>query len=241
MRPIRYLMRHVVIGLGEVGAALQQILECAGHDPGKKIFTEGEFDYMHVCIPYSKDFNWQVRAYAHHYNAKKIIIHSTVPIGTSKKLNALHSPIRGKHPNLAHSIVTFTKYVAGPGAAEVCAEFKTFGITALALANQDDTEAGKLMDLMQYGISILLNKEIAAFCRQHKLNFEVVYTLFNQGYNAGWEHMRHPEYVRPILKFVPGPIGGHCVAQMMELLDCQSAKYILEANKLLKEKFNDPN
>lgn len=229
-------MRHVVIGMGEVGGALRQILECAGHDPNKKIFAEGDFDVLHVCIPYSKDFDWLVRAYARQFKVNKVVIHSTVPVGTSQKLNALHSPIRGKHPNLAHSIITFVKYVAGSGAQEICEEFKKFGINAIALPNPDDTEAGKLLDLMQYGISILLAKEIAAFCDKHHLNFETVYTLFNQSYNTGWYDMRHPEYQRPILKRMDGPIGGHCVVQMMELLDTPSAKHIQAVNKILINK-----
>lgn len=231
-------MTHLVIGLGEVGAALQRVLKCEGLDPGKGIkgTMVSYYEMLHICFPYSPEFEAQVNAYKKKFNPKILVIHSTVPIGTSKKLGACHSPIRGKHPKLADSIRTFTKYVGGTQAREVAAEFSKLGLRAYPVKSSDDTEAGKLFDLMQYGISILLNKEIRKYCDAHGLDFDTVYRRFNSSYNAGWVGMAQPQFVRQILEFKPGPIGGHCVVQMMHLLDSPSAKQIIKEN----EKYGGP-
>src|SRR4051812_21023221 len=109
------MMRHLVCGCGEVGAALRSILECDGEDLALKITPRSvRYDVLHICIPYSDHFEAIVRGKQHLFSPAFTVIHSTVPIGTSEKLDALHSPVRGKHPQLEESIRTFVKYVGGP-------------------------------------------------------------------------------------------------------------------------------
>lgn len=231
-------MRHLVIGLGEVGTALRNVLQCEGLDPTKGIAPlHHKFDVLHICFPYSPNFDADVRKYGVYYlepqGENLIVIHSTVPVGTSTHLGVHHSPVRGKHPNLATSLKVFKKYVAGPQAHDVCREFKKYGIPAVPVEKPENTEAGKLIDLMQYGMSILLEKEIYAYCEKNGLDFEVVYTHFNETYNKGYSFMDSPQFVRPVLEHTPGKIGGHCVVPMMQLLDCPSAKRIIGINENL--------
>lgn len=227
-------MTHLILGLGEVGKALQNILKCHGKDAR----DDGEglnpsYDVLHICFPYSESFNEQVGTYQRRFLPTYTVIHSTVPVGTSALLGALHSPIRGRHPNLEESIKTFVKYVGGPNAAPVVKELKSFGIPAVQVENQDDTEAGKLVDLMQFGDSILLAKEIYEFCKIMGIDFEVAYTRFNRTYNEGYSALGFPQFQRPVLKHIEGKIGGHCVVKMMELLDSKTAKRIINENKEL--------
>lgn len=225
-------MRHLVIGLGEVGTALQKILDCNGYTHGSPE-TDRQYDILHICYPYSETFEISVRTYRAKFGAQFAVIHSTVPVGTSRRLGVAHSPIRGMHPDLEESIRTFTKYVGGKNAGIIAESLKEYGIPAVAIESSDETEAGKLFDLMQYGVSILLNKEIWKYCKDNFLNFETVYTQFNHTYNQGYTLLGRDEVIRPNLTYMPGKIGGHCVTQMMELLESPSAKFILEENKKL--------
>lgn len=227
-------MTHVVIGIGEVGKALQEILGCDGVDREIGLAAE-HYDFMHVCIPYSEHFEEIIKSYQVRFSPNYTVIHSTVPIGTTRKLDANHSPIRGRHPDLAKSIVTFTKYIAGPQASEIADEFNKFGMKTKVFKRADETEAGKLIDLMQYGAAILLNKEIHKFCEENSLDFDIVYKHFNLTYNRGYRKLGFKEFIRPILKYMPGKIGGHCVTQMMPLLSGQleTATKILTENEKL--------
>ncbi len=220
-------MKHLVIGCGEVGRALMKVLECAGHDPAALFLVNpGRFDMLHICIPYSENFMEAVRAAEMTFQPSLTVIHSTVPIGTSDALGAHHSPIRGRHPHLAESIRTFVKYVGGP-------ELRTFGITCVPLEDARTTEAGKLIDLMQFGAAILLEKEIHDFCERTGVDFELVYRRFNETYNAGYRSMGEERFIRPVLEHQAGPIGGHCVVENMKHLESPSATEILEANAQL--------
>jgi len=241
-------MNHLVIGCGEVGKALMEVLGCAGYDPQKGYMDRDgvSCDMMHVCIPYqaerpdgwSENVVWQsfeqwVLDYKAMFRPSFTVIHSTVPIGTSDLLGAHHSPIRGRHPHLAASIRTFQKYVGGPDAVVICQELQKFGIETIACSSSRDTEAGKLIDLMQFGQSVLLEKTIHDFCTANSLDYDLVYRHFNKSYNTGYRAMGDDRFIRPILDHVDGPIGGHCVVQNMKWLPMKEADQIIHANEKL--------
>lgn len=228
-------LEHIVVGLGEVGAALRSILECAGHDPSRGEVTDGSFDVVHICFPHTPDFDAHVRRYRALFAAQYVVIHSTVPIGTSRKLDALFSPIRGVHPMLKQGILTFEKYVAGDPkkAWPIASELKKYGIPAFPLNDSDSAEAAKLWDTTQYGIFIMLEKEIHEFCARNKLNPEIVYGRMNRTYNEGYRKLGRDEVLRPYLKHKPGKIGGHCVIPNARMLESESARRLLDQNEKL--------
>ena len=133
-------MRHLVIGMGEIGSAIQSIFGADYTDPVKgDSFSNGDYDMMHICIPYSKNFEKIVKEYQEEYKPVYTVVHSTVPIGTCNRLDVTHSPCRGKHPSLKESILTFVKYVGGTHADIVAEEFKRHGIPAQAWVSARDT------------------------------------------------------------------------------------------------------
>ena len=106
-------MRTLVIGAGEVGKSLAKVLK-EFHETfvrDLKPVLVDNVKIMNICFPYSDKFEQAVKKYQAEYNPKLTIIHSTVPVGTSRRLNAVHSPIHGKHPSLARGIKTFIKYI----------------------------------------------------------------------------------------------------------------------------------
>lgn len=211
-------MVHLVVGFGEVGKALYSILGKGNYwmDSSSTNWHGEEIDVIHICIPYNKEFNEWIK-YWKSYRAL-VIVHSSVPVETCDKLGVVHSPIRGVHPKLEKGIRTFIKYFGGKDAKKAAKIFGKLGIRTKVYKEARITEAIKLWDTTQYGRLIMLEKEIYKWCKKHKIDFNAVYTQANMDYNTGYERLGRHEVVRPYLKHVEGPIGGHCVRENSKLL-----------------------
>jgi len=229
-------MKQLVIGLGEVGSAIQRILQCDGYDSrdGMKA-PEGSFDVLHICFPYSLSFVADVSQYKSYFNAETIVVHSSVPVGTCDEHGWIHSPVRGVHPNLEQGIRTFVKYFGGVGALEAAKVFDNLGINTVVTVEARTTEALKLWDTTQYGVMIMLEKSIYEYCRQQGLDSELIYEHANRTYNLGYTRLGMEHVVRPHLKHMDGEIGGHCVIPNAHLLASPIAEMLIEFNENLKK------
>lgn len=218
-------MRSMVIGHGEVGSALYNILSkelgfLIGvlDIDGRSELHVAQADVLHICIPYSETFIEDVKAYQEQYKPKHTIIHSTVPVGTSTKLGAVNSPVRGIHPNLEEGIRTFVKFIGGPQAGEVADYFRKAGLKVQICEKSETTELMKLLDTEYYRACIEFTQRAKEMCDKFDVPFSEAYTLANMSYNEGYMKLDHPEYVRPVLQAIPGKIGGHCVGNNAVLL-----------------------
>ena len=191
---------------------------------------------LDICIPYSDAFVGIVKSYQEQFSRQYTVIHSTVAVGTADQLGAVHSPVRGVHPDLEAGVRTFVKFFGGrqAGAEAVAQLFVDKGVEVKVFDNARDTEADKIWSTTQYGLSIILQKELYAYCQEHGLDFDVVYTQFNQTYNEGYQALDRPEYTRYVLKHHDGPIGGHCVVPNLVMLDSPTARRIEAFNETLK-------
>lgn len=235
---VKMKLTHLVIGTGQIGTAIYRVLKMK-YDVDKFDIKEPNADiegkkyqYLHICFPPSKEFIVQVNDYKKRFlkEGGLVIIHSTTLIGTSNKLNAVHSPCRGKHPNLFESILKFVKYFGGERAEEAANLFKACSIKCKTTENSDNTEALKLWDTTQYGWNIILEKEIHKFCKDRNLDFDLIYKDANETYNQGYDKMKLPQFKKYILEHHDGKIGGHCVIPNCKILDSKIAKYILKKN-----------
>lgn len=213
-------MVHLIIGYGEVGKGLHKVIPQAFWKDRKGGTWEGsKVDVVHICIPYSDTFKDQVKEFKS--VGKLVIVHSTVPIGTCDEIGVIHSPIRGMHPNMESGIRTFVKYFGGEKAEEAAAIFRDLGIKTRSYPEAKITEALKLWDTTQYGMLILLEKTIYKYCKKHNLPFDIVYQQANIDYNDGYIKLGRPDVVRPFLKHIEGPIGGHCIIPNSKLLGAE--------------------
>ncbi len=226
-------MRQLIIGLGEVGRALKEVFEDASlnnyfnfYDEWSGIDLNGNsfgelhhnIDIMHVCIGYTDKFVEEVEEYQRRFHPKFTIIHSSVPVGTSTKLGAMHSPIRGLHPNLKSGILTFPKFIGGQDASQVADVFRRAGMKVILFDKPETTEALKLFDTEYYRHCIEFAHRVKTFCDKEDLNFSEVYTIANQTYNEGYTKLGHSEYVRPVLQPIMKEIGGHCLLPNAKLI-----------------------
>lgn len=226
---------NLIVGMGEVGQALHKVLSphhnIRGYDVVEgALILPTDVQILHICFPYSDSFSDEVRRYRSLVQPDYVVIHSTVPVGTSKALGAYHSPVRGNHPRLAESMIQFTTYLA-PRNAELEQYFIETGMTICAVDDPGATEAGKLWCLAALATSVILEKSIYKYCQDHGLDFDLVYTHFTGSYNEGYLAMgKSRVYRRPVLEHMPGPIGGHCVMPATRLLDSPLARFIENQN-----------
>jgi hypothetical protein len=217
-------------GKGQVGQALDTIMREQGLVPQiLDIDTPDPTRFhcsaiLHVCIRYSETFVEEVRRVAEKYNATLIIIHSTLPVGTTRKFgaNAVHSPIRGQHHDLKSAIQRFKKYVAGvtPEATQRAAEhLRNIGLNVHVWEKPEETELMKLLCLARFLNDIAFYEFAYKTC----LKFDVpTYPFYSwtESYNEGYAKTG---FERPNLNFPFGHIGGHCVMPGTKMLYEQTA------------------
>lgn len=250
----------LIIGYGQIGKSIERLYDNKFNDYIKEdaniIYnvytvdsymsegtnipsTDTDIDIMHICIPHTHQFVEDVIGYISEHNPALTIIHSTVPVYTTKDIvdatneNVVHSPVMGKHPNLTESLLTFTKIIGGYNNDAVTnaeTHLWDLGITSIIYKNAEESEAAKLLDTTYYGWNVLYMKYVNKFCEERGLDFENVYTTTNNVYNSGYTEMGVTNVTRPILKYQPGKIGGHCVRPNFELLkkDFYPAKVAIE-------------
>lgn len=218
-------MKSSIIGLGEVGAGLFSILK--NHydiqwfektsDPNYKT------EIMHVCIPWSDEFHAIVESYVAVQKPEIIVVHSSVPVGTCKKLNAFHSPIRGQHPDMTGGILNYVKYIGTDSHdatlnEQVLSYFDKAGIKSELISGTKTTELAKLLELCRYGTYIAFAKEQEDICKHFGVDYNVAVKDYEGTRSSGLLSLNRFDLVQPQLYPFKDYVGGHCTVEDMEIL-----------------------
>ena len=209
---------HIVIGAGEVGSALAKVLSRRYRTVLRDVEgldLVGDVEAIHVAFPFSDAFVGDCNRYIRLYSPRLVLVHSTVPIGTTFLLgeNAVHTPVEGLHPNLERSILTFCKHFGGERAKEAARIFERLGIKTKTYDKPEITEAQKILSTSQYGLQILIARELERLCRDKGLDYKAAVLDYTETYNQGYGELGFDRFIRPSLFPSTGPIGGHCVVQ----------------------------
>lgn len=227
---------NVVIGKGEIGSSISYLFEYTSFEydildgPLEKGKYPEECKILNICFPYNKDFVKQVKQYQKKFNPEYTVIHSTVPVGTSRKCNAIHSPVVGIHPHLTESIKTFKKFFSGPNASEVADIFKRQGVHPYVTDKQETTELMKILCTTNYALNIEYTKEAKLLCDKYGVPFEM-FTIWNNNYNDGYDKLGYPEYHRYNLVPLMKKQGGHCTLNNLKLLKSKFVDFLKEITK----------
>ena len=241
MRQRKRVETQLIIGMGEIGEPIYKILsdiyEVDAYDQKYVELRQDQYDIVHVCFGHREgeeaDFIKWVKGYQERFlkPGGLTIIHSTVSIGVSKELSAVHSPVRGMHPRMEAGIREFTKFFGGDRADEAAEIFRRAGLKVYIFDKSETTELGKISETTFYALMIEYVKELKRECDERGLSFGEVYTLQAQEYNAGWERLGHPEYTMPLLVPMMFPQRGHCTIPNAHLWKTPFTKLILEQNE----------
>lgn len=243
-------MRNLIIGNGEIGQALYKVFipvhETLVRDKNEKL--EGDFEILHICYGYSDKFLEYTKEYIKQYKPRLTIIHSTIPVGTTRKLGAgvVHSPINGQHANMAYELSVYPKFIGALNGSDslMAEEFlnKVFK-KIVHFSSPETTELAKIRCTSRYGWGIIEMRDTLDDCEKYKVPFHEVYSVWNMLINDGFKTLGKDNHIRPIYKPIKGEIKGHCIIPNCDLLDSfvtQTIKSRNETYKLNKEVGNEP-
>jgi hypothetical protein len=236
----------LIVGLGEVGAALAEVIErrwpVLRHDIKPRQFN-ARIGVMHVCIPFqsSAQFEDAVCGYVQRFDPALTIVNSTVLPGTTTALArrtgkpVAYSPVRGKHVRMAQDLLHYVKYVAAiesEVASLAQAHFERAGMKTRRMDRPETLELAKLAETTYFGLQIAFAQDLDRYARRVGADYEEAINFFEE-----------IEYL-PRTRYFPGIIGGHCVIPNIELLrkliDSPMLDAILESNLLRTRELQAP-
>jgi UDP-N-acetyl-D-mannosaminuronate dehydrogenase len=204
-------------------------------------------DTMHICLPCKSQetFTETVTLYAKRFKPKLIIINSTVPPGTTKKVyeqcNCLvaHSPIRGVHKNAEHmkwEIKRWKKYIGGANIEATKAAVEHFEKMNLKLKTSKsclETELAKLFETTYRAWMITCFQEMHRISRHSNADFDEIVDFIEDTHRIRLD--------RPVM--FPGEIGGHCLIPnaclLLESYDSELLRLILKSNEKRKQELKN--
>ena len=223
--------RTLVVGLGEVGSALVEVLERKGpvlkHDIERREFNE-PIGVMHICIPFISrpQFEPLAMEYIRRFKPELTIINSTVLPGTTRSISektaspVAYSPVRGKHVKMAKDLLHYVKFVAAGEEAwadKADAHFQEHGMKTRKLEKPETLEVAKLGETTYFGVIIAWAQEFNRYVQRAGGDYEEATEFFEE------------VAFLPRQRYFPGFIGGHCVVPNINLLLQIDSAALLEA------------
>ncbi len=234
----------LVVGVGEVGAALAKVLEgrhrltCIDIKP---VPVEGAVDVMHICFPFtsSASFENAARGYVRRFAPKLTVINSTVLPGTTRNLaeatgaRIVYSPVRGKHVRMSSDLLHYAKFISAldHDAAEMArAHFAAAGMKTRLIEVPETLELAKLAETTYFGVMIAFAQEMNRYAETVGADYDQMTAFFEE-----------VDFL-PRVKYYPGFIGGHCVIPninlLLQLAPAGLLQAVLNSNELRAEETN---
>ena len=245
------MKKDVVAGLGEIGFPIYEIISKVfpvyGYDVDSDLIpkTSKKFElsvtrFLHVCIPYGKNFVSKVLILNKKFLPETIIIHSTIKPETTrniqKKLSIpiIYSPTRGVHKRMVSDLKRYTKFFAvdddipnSKSSSRFYVQLmKKSGIKTKKLSNPITLELSKIIcDTTYYGWLI-----------NYAQISKIIADKFSVDYDEMWSFSDEiHKFLGNRPKLFPGFIGGHCVLPNLELLNINSLNQINKINNIFKK------
>jgi UDP-N-acetyl-D-mannosaminuronate dehydrogenase len=212
--------KTLVVGIGEVGKPLAQVLEgnapVLRHDIEPVAFDDA-IGIMHICFPFrnQRSFCETVEGYARRFKPELIIVNSTVIPGTTRSIERMtgidscYSPVRGKHVEMESALRSYRKFIAGsvPAAVERAeAHFREAGLETERMSSPEALELAKLSETTYFGVLIAFAQELNRYAVGAGVDYAELTNFFKE------------INFLPRTSYYPGFIGGHCVIPNINLL-----------------------
>jgi len=225
--------KDVVAGLGEIGLPILKLLSksqtVVGYDINPKLVDQKKFDihknldtiFLHVCIPFSKKFQSNVKSLYKQFSPRCIVIHSTVSPYTTKKIQnklssipIIYSATRGVHKRMNNDLQKYTKFYAleknAPNRKNAITQFTKL-MRKCGIKTKKMSDPGWLINYSQLSNMIAI---------QHKVNYDEMWSFSDEIH----------KFLGNRPKMFPGFIGGHCVIPNLDLMHNQTLNLIKKIN-----------
>jgi len=239
--------KDIVVGLGEIGMPIFKLISksnlVVGYDINQKLMNMKKFSkyentqtrFLHVCIPFTKNFVSTIKLLYKQFSPQGIIVHSTIKPHTTESLQkqipvpVIYSAIRGVHKRMLKDLKRYTKFFAiennAPKKAWAIKQFsqlmKKSHVTAKRMSKPITLELAKILcDTSYYGWLITYSQLTNMIAIKNKVNYDEMWEFSDEIHEMLGN--------RP--KMFPGFIGGHCVIPNLELVDNEMLNIIQEMN-----------
>lgn len=249
--------KHIVVGLGEIGNPIYRIISkvitTVGYDVDPKLmdmirykkYEKLETSFLHICIPLTKNFIDDVILLSKKFKPKAIVIHSTITLGTTSKLQSrlsipvIYSATRGVHKRMLHDLKRYVKFFAiesnAPRKEWAITAYRTLmkkaGVKTTQMSSPITLELAKIVvDTSYYGWLINYAQISNMIAIKHKVNYDEMWSFADEIH----------KYLGNRPKMFPGFIGGHCVIPNLDLIKDDTLNLIKDINsdyaKILKKR-----
>lgn len=250
--------KDVVAGLGEIGKPIFQLISRAfpviGYDinssliPKKKFTKYSKFNtrFLHICIPFNKNFHSNVLSLNKKFEPKGIIIHSTISPNTTAifqkelPIPVIYSATRGIHKRMLSDLKRYTKfYSVEPDAPHANWASSTYSkmmkqckVKTKKMSSPVALELAKIVvDTSYYGWLINYAQISNMIAKKHGVNYDEMWSFSDEIH----------KFLGNRPKMYPGFIGGHCVIPNLDLINDKTLNIIREINsdyaKILKKRY----
>src|SRR4051794_11940511 len=182
----------VVVGLGEVGGPLLEIIRqkhpAIGVDIEPAIPT-GDCAVLHICYPFGSTFVNTAAKYIQEYGPALTIINSTVAPGTTRAVHEItrkpivYSPIRGKHARMKQDMMRYVKFIGGidrDAAVRAESHFQSIGLKTKLVGSPEAAELAKLTETTYFGVLIAYAQEVSRYCDRFDVNYDEVASFYDE-------------------------------------------------------------
>ena len=241
-------MKDIIVGMGEVGSTLYQLLKKRGfrvhgvdidQNKSKELPTD-EIYFLHICFPNNVDFIEHVHHYIKLNDPKVVVIHSTVQPGTTQaiqknyKIPIICAPTRGVHKRFLSDMERYTKFYGYDKKYDfddLDTAIKKRFQKIRKMTNAITCELAKIVtDTTYYGWMIAYAYSSKMISDKHQVDYDEMWLFAEEPH----------EFLGNRPKFYTDPkgIGGHCVLPNLELFgDSDYEKLIIETIKQINSIF----
>ena len=247
------LKKDIVVGLGEIGNPILKLLSkkytVVGYDINKKLMSESKFkklesrktSFLHIAIPVTSKFQSSVFNLQKKFNPECIVIHSTLPPGTTEYIQKksdipiIYSATRGIHKRMLFDLKRYTKFFAitssAPRRTFAINEFKKImkinGVKTKQMSKPETLELAKIIcDTSYLGWLINYAQLSNMIAIKHGVNYDEMWSFSDE----------IQKFLGNRPKMYPGFIGGHCVIPNLDLLHNQTLDLIKTINNKYSKK-----
>jgi len=245
--------KNVIVGLGEIGLPILRLLSkvtlAVGYDIDQKLMNQKKFkqyvnhetSFLHICIPFTKNFIDNIISLVKKFQPECIVIHSTISPYTTEKLQKklktpiIYSAIRGIHNRMEKDLKRYTKFFSiynwAPKSKSVEKSYQTVmkkaGIKTKKMSSPLVLEIAKIVvDTSYYGWLINYAQLSNVIALKNKIDYDEMWSFSDEIH----ENLGN----RP--KMYPGFIGGHCVIPNLKLINDDSLYQIDKINNIYARK-----
>ena len=239
--------KDIVIGLGEIGLPILKLISksnlAVGYDINQKLMNKKKFaqnknletSFLHICIPYTKNFQKNIISLNKKFQPDCIVIHSTIRPYTTEllqkkfKVPIIYSATRGIHKRMLSDLKKYAKFYAiesnAPRKSWASSSYsklmKKCKVKTKKMSNPITLELAKIIvDTSYYGWLINYAQLSNMIAIKHKVNFDEMWTFADE----------IQKYLGNRPKMFPSFIGGHCIIPNLDLISDKTLNLIKEIN-----------